>query len=271
MKFAVAAVLLLALASVASARSLETLKKDIIYCSGKDYAKDECPVHYGCEPLDNKVCKPVKVCEADKYGKEKCTYKKQCFEYYCVEEPKYCDPYYPDGDECVEKYYKDLKCKKLDKEACVYEEECKYVDSKVCEKYAYDEKCVYVPSKICLKYNQVKKCDSKQVCKVYKQKKVCKATQGKCIKYYNGKCTEYAKGAEKCEYVDTDVCKVYATEKGECKYVDTSCKEYKQVKKCEQVKGGCLKYKQEKVCKDVKVCWSGKCVEAPKKAYTFGK
>ncbi|CAD7704477.1 unnamed protein product [Ostreobium quekettii] len=271
MKFAAAVVLLLALASVASARSLGTVKKDPIYCSGSDYAKDECPEHYGCEPLDKKVCKLVKVCETDKYGKEKCTNKKQCFEYKCVEEPKYCDPYYTGEDECVEKYGKDLECKKLDKEACVYEKECKYVDTKVCEKYAYRQKCVYVPSKICLKYNQEQKCDTKQVCKVYKQEKVCKASQGKCTSYYNGKCTKYAQGVEKCEYVDTDECKVYETVRGECKYVNTTCKEYKQVKKCENVKAGCLKYKQEEVCEDVKVCWSGKCVEAPKKAYSFGK
>jgi len=270
MKFAAAVVLLLALASVASARpvglrSLLDVKKEPIYC---DHAKDWCPEHYECALLEKKFCKPVQDCVKDKYGKETCNYKEQCWEYECVEIAKYCKPTYGHKDECVTKYGKDLECKKLKKPECVYEKECKHVD-KECKVYDYDKKCIDVPTKICLKYHQVQKCEKdRHVCKVYKQEKKCK--QGKCTKYDKyGACTAY--GKEECHYVDTKDCKAYETVKGKCVYKDAHCKEYKKEKKCTDVKKGCKVYKQEEVCDNVKVCFTGKCVEVPKKYGYAGK
>ncbi|CAD7701545.1 unnamed protein product [Ostreobium quekettii] len=275
MKFAAAAVLLLALASVASARpvglrNLLDAKKEPIYCTGADHAKDECPEHYECAALDKKVCKQVQDCKTDRYGKQTCTYKQQCWEYECVEVPKYCEVAYVGEDECMTKYGKDLKCEKLKKKECVYEKECEYVDTDKCKEYEYERKCIEVPTKICLKYNQVQKCEKdRQVCKEYKQERKCE--QGKCTKYdAYGACTAY--GQADCKYVDTDKCKVYETVKGKCVYVNGACKEYKKEQKCDNVKKGCKVYEQEEVCKDVEVCWTGKCVEVPKKfGYSAGK
>lgn len=272
MKFAAAVVLLVALASVASARpvglrSLLDDDKKPIYCTHKD---DKCPEHYECVALDKKVCKQVKVCNTDKHGKLQCTYKQECWEYQCKDVPKYCEVSYGKEDECVTKYGKDLECKKLDKEVCVSKKECKHEDTDDCKEYEYENKCVHVDTKFCLKYNQEKKCaKDRKVCKEFKQEKKCKP--GKCIKYDKyGKCTAY--GEEHCVHVHTKECKAYETVKGKCVYVNTTCKEYKKEEKCEKVKKGCKVYEQEKDCDDVKVCWTGKCVEVPKKrGYTAGK
>lgn len=271
MKFAAAVVLILALASVASARpvglrSLLSDDKEPTYCAHKD---DKCPEHYKCAALDKKVCKEVKACKKDKYGKEHCTYKKQCWEYECKEVPKYCEVSYDKEDECATKYGKHLECKELKKEECVYEKECKYVDTDVCKDYDYEKECEEVDTKICLKYNQEKKCaKDRKVCKKFKEEKKCKP--GKCTKYDNyGKCSDY--GKEHCVYVPTKDCKDYETVKGKCVYVNTTCKEFKKVEKCKDVKE-CDEYEQKEVCKDVEKCWTGKCVEVPKKGgYTFGK
>jgi hypothetical protein len=266
MKFAAAAVLLLALVSVASARPIGLRSvlsdKEDRYCEVDYDGEDECVTKYGkdleCKKLDKEKCVYEKECKYedtdkclkynqerkckqgkctkyDKYGKctkyaEDCKYvNTSCKEYKqeevckdvevcwtgkCVpkkdygygrrlasapKDEEYCEVDYDGEDECVTKYGKDLECKKLDKEKCVYEKECKYEDT---------DKC--------LKYNQERKCK-----------------QGKCTKYDKyGKCTKYAE---------------------DCKYVNTSCKEYKQ----------------EEVCKDVEVCWTGKCV--PKKDYGYGR
>lgn len=276
MKFAAAIVLLFALASVVSARPVglrsllsDDKEKEPIYCTGVDYSEDECPKHYECAALKEKVCKD---CVKDDYGKDKCTHKEHCWEYACVEIPKYCEVTYAGKDECATKYGKDLECKKLDKEECVNDKECKHVDTKVCKEYEYEHKCVDVPTGFCLKYNQERKCEDKKVCKVYKQEKVCEPGKDSCAKYHAGKCTKYGPPTKQdCKFVDTKECKEYKTVKGECKYVNTTCKEYKKVKKCEKVKKGCKLYEQEEVCDDVKVCWTGKCVEVPKKNGYFGK
>jgi hypothetical protein len=262
MKFA-AVILLLAFASVATARdlplrSLLSDDKKPVYCTGKEHAADECPKYYECEPLDKPVCKD---CVKDKYGKDKCTTRKQCWEHQCVEVPMYCDPSYAKEDECVEKYGKDWECEKLAKEVCVYEKECTYENTH-CKKYDHEDKCVYVNG-ACKEYNQKQVCDEKRVCKEYKQKQVCKPVKGKCQTYHNGKCTKYHDAKPECEYVN-DGCKEYTTEKGDCKYVNTTCKEYKQEKKCEKVQKGCLEYEQKEVCEDVEVCWEGKCKKAAK-------
>jgi len=271
MKFAAAVVLLLALASAASARpvGLRTLldaHKEPIYCTSPAHAEKECPEHYECSALKEKACKQVPVCVKDKYGKDDCKNEHQCFEYECV--PMYCDVHYSGEDDCVTKYGQhDLECEALKKKECVYEKECKFVDTGVCKEYDYDVKCVEVPTKECLKYHQVQKCEKdRKVCKVYKKEKKCE--QGKCTKYdAYGACTAY--GKEKCDYVDTHECKVYDTVKGKCVYVNGDCKEYKKEHKCENVKKGCKVYEQKEVCDNKKVCWTGKCV--PKKGGYAGK
>ncbi|CAD7701546.1 unnamed protein product [Ostreobium quekettii] len=161
MKLAAAAVLLLALASVASVWSL-SLNWELM-CTGANHAEDECPEHHKCVALGEKVCKQVQDCTTDKYGKETCTGKQMCWEHACVGIPRYCEVVNAGEDECVTNYGKDLECKELKKPECMNEKECEYADTDKCKEY-----------------DNVKK-----GCKVYEQEEVCKDAEvcwtGKCV------------------------------------------------------------------------------------------
>jgi hypothetical protein len=280
MKFA-AIFLLLALAAVADARDLHfdkkhlnIHKKDITYCR-KDYAHEDCPEHYVCKDLDKRVCEDVEKCDKDLFGKKKsifgkkkdCDYVEECYDAYCVEEPKYCDPW-AKYDEC-EKYGKHYECEKLHKEECTYKKECDYVDTKHCKDYFYEDECHFVKGK-CIKYDEKKVCDQKKVCKVYHKKKICKHVKDTkhCAHFdKHGKCTKYGGTKEVCDWVNKG-CKEYIYKDYNCKYVKKDCIKYDQDKICKPVQKGCKKYVQKEVCHDVKdKCWRGVCGKVEKKFY----
>lgn len=219
-----------------------------------------------------------------------------CYEYQCVEKPRYCDP---DAkyDECAKEHGPEWECNELEEKVCTYKDVCALVKTEECKEYGYSHKCHYVKGpckaysqekvcgseKVCVVYKQEKKCDEEKVCKAYHEKKVCKPTHKcaeynayeKCIKYgedceyVQGPCKEYEYKKTNCKYVDTDECAKYGTKKTDCKYVNKDCKEYKHVKKCVRVKGACKAYKNVVKCKQVEdVCETGICeIKEPETSY----
>lgn len=291
-----ALIAILAFAAVADAsrvnvmglRSILSDDKEPMYC--KDHKEhSDCPEYYECVALEKKFCKSVPDCKKNAYGKETCTYVEVCWDYHCVEVPRYCDPY-AEYDECEKEYGYDWQCKKLDKPVCVYKDKCTPFKTDICKEYKLEDKCVYVRDgckayaqkkeckfrNVCVKYKQEKKCDKEKVCKVYKQITTCVDkcagydAYGNCNKYgkdcttRRGDCKEYEYKEKDCKYVDTDVCVQYKKVEHDCKYVNTHCKEYKQRRKCEKVKKGCKLYEYKDKCeKVVDFCWKGKCVKKP--------
>jgi len=274
--------------NVQGLRSLLSDDKEPMYC--KDYKEhSDCPEYYECVALKEKFCKSEKDCEKDAYGKEICKYVDVCWDYHCVEVPRYCDPY-AKYDECEKEYGYEWKCMKLDKPVCTYKDKCKPYKTDICKEYYYEDKCIYVKDgckdyaqkkeckyrDVCIEYKQEKKCDEEKVCKAYKEIETCVDKcadhdyHGKCIRYgkecstKRGECKAYEYKKVNCRYVPTKHCIKYKKEEYDCKYVDTHCKEYKEVKKCEKVKKGCKEYEYKDKCEKVlDVCWKGKCVKKP--------
>lgn len=228
------------------------------------------------------------MCHKDSYGHNNdCKYENVCWDYHCVEAPRYCDPY-AQYDECDKEYGHDWECKKLDKKVCTYRDECKQVQTNTCKEYGYTDKCHYVQGKckayhqkeecrhenVCVEYKQEKKCHDKKVCKDYEQVHECKPNHhcdsydqyGKCTRYgqdctyKQGACKEYKYEKHDCSYHPTKECIKYDNRKKDCKYVNTHCKEYEQVQKCEKIKGGCKTYEYKHECRKVEdVCYKGTC------------
>jgi len=274
--------------NVMGLRSILSYDKEPKYC--KDYrGHSDCPEYYECVALKEKFCKSEKDCTKDGYGKDTCKYHEVCWDYHCVEKPRYCDPW-AKYDECEKEYGYDWKCEKLDKPVCTYKDKCTPYKTDKCIEYDYEDKCHYVKDgckeyaqkkeckyrDVCVKYKHEKKCEDKRECKEYKEYKHCVDKcadydySGKCIKYgkecttKHGECKEYEYKKVNCKYVPTKYCEKYEKEEHSCHYVDTHCKEYKEVKKCEKVHKGCKKYEYKDRCEKVEdVCWKGKCIKKP--------